>query len=287
MSFNDNAVLTAARGYIFVGPTGTSRPTPNQVADLDPDTFGAHQYTLAVTGTPTSGTYTLTIDSKPVAALPLSADLGAIEAAISAVVGSGNVALTGGPLATAGVELAFIGKLQGKTVPVTVVSNLEGGTSPEVTVTETAITNGWAPIGHTSEGDLPELGFEGGDTEVRNTWQRTGLREVNTDTPFDYMTMKLAQFDASGFQFYYGDNASTVEGVFGVDSSVIKPVERALFMLIVDGDLRVGFRAAKASIRRDESISLATDEFGTLPVRATFIKHPGNHLFEWITPVAA
>ncbi|AEV52158.1 major tail protein [Rhodococcus phage WC1] len=285
MSFNDNAVLTAARGYIFVGPTGTSRPTPAQVADLEPDTFGAHQYTLAVTGSPTGGTYTLTVDSKPVAALPLSADLGAIEAALGAVVGSGNVALTGGPLATAGVEVAFIGKLQGKSVSLTVESSLTD--AGEVTVTETAVTNGWTPIGHTSEGDLPELGFEGGDTEVRNTWQRTGLREVNTDTPYDYMTMKLAQFDASGFQFYYGDNASTVDGVFGVDSSVIKPVERALFMLIVDGDLRVGFRAAKASIRRDESISLATDEFGTLPVRATFIKHPGNHLFEWITPVVA
>ncbi|AEV52093.1 major tail protein [Rhodococcus phage RGL3] len=284
MSFNDNAVLTAARGYIYVGPVGTSRPTPNELAAMDPDTFGAHKYTLAATGSPVGGTYTLTINGKPIAPLPVTADLGAIEAAISAVFGAGQVALTGGPLLTAGVEISFIGTLQGQNVTVTVEDALTGGTSPEITATVTQITNGWAPIGHTSEGDLPELGFEGGDTEVRNTWQRTGLREVNTDSPYDYMTMKLSQFDASGFQFYYGDNASTVDGVFGVDSSVIKPVERAIFMLIVDGDLRVGFRAAKASIRRDDSISLATDEFGTLPVRATFIKHPGNHLFEWITP---
>lgn len=51
-----------------------------------------------------------------------------------------------------------------------------------------------------------------------------------------------------------------------------------------DGDFRIAFSCAKATVGRDESISLATDDFATLPLRATFVKHPGRHLFEWTLP---
>ena len=42
---------------------------------------------------------------------------------------------------------------------------------------------GWADIGHTSRNDLPEFGFEGGDTEIRGSWQKKKLREVTTEDP--------------------------------------------------------------------------------------------------------
>jgi hypothetical protein len=35
-------------------------------------------------------------------------------------------------------------------------------------------------------------------------------------------------------------------------------------------------------MRRDDSISLATDEFASLPVRATFLKYGSANKFEWI-----
>lgn len=142
----------------------------------------------------------------------------------------------------------------------------------------------WETLGHTSEEELPEFGFEGGEKEIRGTWQKKNLREVSTDTPVDYITMQAQQFDSETLALYYGTDASAEAGVFGVNSSDVKPVERAFLLVLVDGDNKIGFAAHKASIRRDESISLSTDAFASLPLRATFIKETGQNLFQWILP---
>lgn len=186
MAINDNAVFTAATGYLWTAPAGTDAPTPAELADIDPEDWGT--------------------------------------------------------------------------------------------------TEGYVAVGHTSEGDLPEFGFEGGDKEVRGTWQKKNLREVSTETPVDYLLIRAQQVDAATLAMYYGANASTTPGVFGVESNDAPALERALFLLLVDGDRRIGFHATKTSIRRDESITLSTDEFATLPLRGTFMKETGKRLFEWILP---
>lgn len=140
----------------------------------------------------------------------------------------------------------------------------------------------WVNIGHTSRNDLPEFGYEGGDSEVKGTWQKKKLREVIAEDPVDYLTIFLQQFDEQALGLYYGENASATAGVFGVSGSTADPVEKALFMVIEDGDFRIGFHAHKASIRRDDSIQLSADEFGSLPIRATFLQHESELLFSWI-----
>ena len=55
---------------------------------------------------------------------------------------------------------------------------------------------------------------------------------------------------------------------------------------MVDGPFVIAFTAAKATLRREEAIKLEADEFAILPVRATFVNHPGRLLFEWISPEA-
>lgn len=192
MSYNDDAVFTAATGYIFTGPVGTAAPTPAEISAFDPETFGV-----------------------------------------------------------------------------------------------TELSSGWTTLGHTSSEDLPEFGFEGGEKETRGTWQKKNLREVSTETPVDYVTVKAQQFDSETLALYYGQNTSDTPGVFSVNSSDTASVERAFLLVIVDGNNRIGFTAAKSSIRRDESISLSPDEFGSLPLRSTFIKHTGRPLFEWILPAEA
>lgn len=151
-------------------------------------------------------------------------------------------------------------------------------------------TSGWTPsawsvIGHTSRNDLPEFGYDGGDSEVKGTWQKKKLREVVTDDPVDFLTIFLQQFDQQALELYYGENATGTPGVFGVSATASDPIESALFMVIEDGDFRIGFHAHKASIRRDDSIQLSADEFGSLPVRATFLQHESELLFSWINPL--
>ena len=103
----------------------------------------------------------------------------------------------------------------------------------------------------------------------------------------DYVTVKALQFDEKTMELYYGKNASKTKGVCAIDDAGQSGVERAVMIVIVDGPFKIAFTAAKASVRRDESISLSTEDFSVLPLRATFVKHPGRHLFEWTAPAAA
>lgn len=326
MSQNDNAVLTAAVGYVYTAAAGTPRPTPAQIASLDAEAFGSSSSSIKASAAPEGGTFTVTVGNPPPAPLPaeqvveantlegsvpaakpaakggkavepvavepgpsgvtedLPFDSGAaeVQAALEAIesVGVGNVKVSGEGLGGDGFVVAFVGELSGKNVGVTADSKLEGG----VTLASEVVgaPNGWASIGHTSRGDLPEFGYDGGDTEVKGTWQNESLREVITSPIADYLTLMLHQFDTDTFELYYGKDASSAAGVFGVSGSATAAVEKAILIIIVDGDTKVGFYSPKASIRRDDSISLAVDDFAALPVRATFLKHGSKNKFEWI-----
>lgn len=141
--------------------------------------------------------------------------------------------------------------------------------------------SGWTSVGHTSRGTLPEWGFDGGDFEVKGSWQKKKIREVETDIPIDSVTVSLHQFDATGLGLYYGPNAVATPGVFGVKPSQIN--EKAFLVVIVDGSLRLGFHALKASIRRDDALDVPIDDLAVLPIKATFLDYgTGNVPFSWI-----
>ncbi|QDK03103.1 major tail protein [Mycobacterium phage SydNat] len=280
MAQNDAAVLTAAVGYAFIAEPGTPAPSPAELAALDPETFGSKVVTIKVTGSPTGGDFDLAVDDADIEGIDFDVTATALQVAIEAVLGEGSVLVSGASL-TAGLDVTFIGPYQGEDVEVDAVSNLTGGTTPSVGVTTKTAVNGWHPVGHTSENDMPEFGYEGGDSEVRNTWQKKKLREVQSEEPVDYLTMFLHQFDTQSFELYYGKNAATTPGVFGVDGNT-KPVEKALLVIIKDGDEKVGFYAAKASVKRDDAIQMPNDDFAALPIRATFLKMAGRRLFDWI-----
>lgn len=310
MSQNDSAVVTAAVGYVFVAAPGTPRPTPAQLAAVDPEAFGAQSYTVsssvaapftlavgeATVPDPVVAPETADIDvptskttkttSKAVAVegravettaeLPAESGAAEVQAALEALpsVGAGNVKVTGETISAPGFTVAFIGKLHGTEVTLTATG---------ATATVAAAPNGWATVGHTARDDLPEFGFDGGDSETRGTWQNENLREVITKPISDYLTIFLQQFDMTSFELYYGKDNAKQSGVFGVKGGTPAPVERALFLVIQDGDTKIGFYAPKASIKRDDSISLATDEFASLPIRATFLRYGSASVFEWVS----
>lgn len=284
MSQNDSAVLTAAVGYVFVASPGSPRPTPAELKTLDPDTYGSQVQTVKLSGTPTGGTFTLT-QGTATSALPYNATPAQVQTALEglASVGAGNVTVTGTSLTdTNGFDVTWISALQGQTKALTGTASLTGGTTPAVGVTVKEAVNGWSPVGHTSRGDMPEFGFDGGDSEVKGTWQNESLREVVTKPIADYLTMFLHQFDTSSFELYYGEDSSDTVGVFGVANGNVAPIEKAFLVVIVDGDNRVGFYAPKASVRRDDSINLPVDEFASLPIKATFLKYGVSNKFEWV-----
>ncbi|AGK85982.1 major tail protein [Mycobacterium phage Chy4] len=139
---------------------------------------------------------------------------------------------------------------------------------------------GWESVGHTSRGTLPEFGFEGGDSEVKGSWQKKKLREITTEDPIDYVVVLLHQFDEQSLGLYYGPNASTTPGVFGVKTGQTN--EKAVLVVIEDGDMRLGHHAHKAGVRRDDAIELPIDDLAALPVRFTYLDHEDELPFSWI-----
>jgi hypothetical protein len=282
MALNDNAVITAAQGFIFTAPVGTLAPTPAELDAIDPLTFGCLVKNYKATGAPTS--YTLSVGAGTTTSLLAAATAPQVQAALEALatVGAGNVTVTGVSLIdTAGLEITWIEKLQGQSVALT--ATFTAGTSPALTSTTVTALNGWLATGHTSRDDMPEFGFDGGDTTVKGTWQRKRLREVASGDPVaDFVKMKLEQFDKQALEMYYGEDAASTPGVFGVDGNFV-PIERSVLVVIRDGSTNVGFYAIKGSIKRDDSIDLPVDDFAGLPIKITFLNLGVNRLYDWIS----
>lgn len=281
MSFNDNAVFTASTGYVYKAKPGTPAITPAQLKEFDPETFGANTHTVTGPGSATGGSYTITVGGDTTEAIPYDAVSTEVQAALEQLAGVGS----GGAVVKQtedGFTIALVGDLYGTDAEVSV--NGESLTGGSITVTETGKALGWEPVGHTAEEELPEFGYEGGESESKGSWQKKNLRQVSTESPVDYVTIKAQQFDLETLEMYYGKNASKVKNVFGIDDPSSNGVDKAFMIVMVDGLFKIAFSAAKATVSRDESISLATDDFSTLPLRATFVKHPGRHLFEWVLP---
>lgn len=121
-------------------------PTPyfgESAIDVAPDqpacgTVGSNEVqSIAITGVPTGGSYTLTFDGQTTAPIAYNANAAAIEAALVALsnLGATDVDVTG----TGPYVCTFGGSKAGVNVPQMTAddSGLTGGTSPEVTVTTT------------------------------------------------------------------------------------------------------------------------------------------------------
>jgi hypothetical protein len=124
--------------------------------------------TLAISGTPTAGTFRLAFKSVSTATLQYNSAASAVQAALEALstVGTGNIVATGGPLPGSAVVLTFQGQLAGSNQPmITITSSaFTGGTTPAVTVTETTPGTGlfdpvgsWFTLGGTKNGVNPTM----------------------------------------------------------------------------------------------------------------------------------
>lgn len=285
MAENDAAVVNAAIGYVYTAPPGTAAPTPATIKTLNPETYGSQIQTLKITGTPTGGTFTVTVGAVTSAAIPYNATVAQLKAAIGALstVGTGNVLVTGTALGDVdGLDVTWYNAKQGTTNAITAAASFTGGTSPAITVTQKQAASSWVSVGHTSRGKLPEFGFDGGNSEMKGSWQKKKLRELQKDDPVDHLTVILHQFDTNALGLYYGPNASTDAGVFSYKSGQ-QPTEKAGLVVIQDGGVNLGFHFSRAAVKRDEKIDLPVDDFAVLPVKFTFLDYSDEVLFSWIS----
>ena len=112
---------------------------------LYPNSISSAVQTLSILGSPTGGTFTLTTSAPlPVgttAAIPYTADAGTVQNALAAIIGAGNVVVTGGPLPSGSLTITFEGAFAQQAIPNLSVTNnnLTGGTSPSGAIATSTI----------------------------------------------------------------------------------------------------------------------------------------------------
>lgn len=288
MALDDSEVVVAAVGYLYINDTlGAVAPTPDEIDDYDPATFGGQTSKVKITGSPTGGTFTLTVGGDTTSALPYNVGKQAFQNAIEALasVGAGNTSVAGTAISDSnGYDVTFAGDLLGETVTVTsTAGSLTGGTSPAVPVTTPTAASGWINLGHTSRTKLPEFGYEGAKLEMKGSWQKQRLRQVWGAQPIeDSVKVELEQWNRRTLELYFGADVAEEDGVFGV-SGDWTPVEKAFLTVLVDQEVNLGCYASKASIARDAAVGIPIDDFSVLPVKAAFLNMGTRRLYDWIS----
>lgn len=106
--------------------------------------------TITITGTPTGGTFTLTLDGQTTSPLAFSASAGAVQAALEALtnIGTGNVLCSGGALPGSGVVCTFRAGMAFRPVDLmTSTDSFTGGTAPASHVAHTTPGTAIVPQG--------------------------------------------------------------------------------------------------------------------------------------------
>jgi hypothetical protein len=166
------------------GNTILGTPNPGYATAGAPTAAVNAAQTVSITGTPTGGTFTLTIEGRTTAAIAYNAAASAVQTALLALdlLDTGDVVASGGALPGTPVVLTFGGNYAGMPVSALTASGagLTGGTSPAVSIAQT--TAGVAASGRgggkgalltdTTNG----LIYANTGTALSPTWTKVGLQ---------------------------------------------------------------------------------------------------------------
>jgi hypothetical protein len=123
---------------------------------------------VAIGGTPTGGTFTLTFSGQTTSAIAYNATAATVQTALQALssIGSGNATVTGGPGPGTAWTVTFVGALaQTDVAQMTATSSLTGGTSPSVTVTTLTSGINATPASTTTTTTTPTLAWSYSDPQ--------------------------------------------------------------------------------------------------------------------------
>lgn len=136
----------------------------------------------------------------------------------------------------------------------------------------------WSDVGHTSREDGLTISRDGGDSEVKGTWQNANLRERREPATWA-VGFQLHQVDAEALRLFFGGGEIT-DGKFAAPPVPIAQ-EHALYVVMIDGTNRVGLYFPKVSILAGDDIEIDVENFLSFPVQATVLSMSGTNLLEW------
>ena len=187
---------------------GGTTPAP-AIANTTPGLAAADVQTVALNGSPSAGSFTLSFGGQTTAAIPYNATSAQVQAALAALlgVGTGNVVCTGGPLTSASVTVTFAGQLAPGPQPLmtAAATGLSGAGSPVAAIAHTTVGQGVAASVLPVDADgvvIPNVGWD----PVRSI-----LLDAATQAPLSVDTTTRTLRYATGQAFQHGGaNAAIV-----------------------------------------------------------------------------
>lgn len=140
----------------------------------------------------------------------------------------------------------------------------------------------WQVVGHTSRDNGLTITRDDGDSEIKGTWENPRLRERRDPTQWA-ITFQLHQVDNNTLELFFGPGDMTQPGRFGVAGDAA-PVERALFVRMIDGSAEAGLYLPRVSIGAEDDIEVDVENFLAFPVRASVLQITGSNLMDWLSP---
>lgn len=274
MGINTDLVLAgiAAAGasgaeLAWFAPTGTTAPT-NTSGSLA--AMVNEVQTVTITGTPAGGTFTLSFGGQTTAGIAFNAVASAVDSALEALstIGTGNVAVTGGPGPGTPYVVTFTGDLAGTNVALMTASaaSLTGGTSPAVGVVQT--TPG--ATGFVSAGIVSEDGLEKALSESSNKIKGYGLSQpVRTIVTESEVTFKVTFLETNVVSLAIYDRlpltgADSVQpdsnGAFSITEGESRTQRYACVFEIVDGDNHIRMYCPSAEVTDRDGFTTKSGE---------------------------
>jgi len=177
------------------------------------------------------------------------------------------MALTDGDVVLPGRGFLFYNPTAGATPPFTAATvgaaDLEADT----------LGTGWANFGHTSEDNAVSMSRDVEEGQVKNTWQRRGLRKTRPKVTWGFNIPAL-QMSNHVFDMYFGAGDKSEEDVYHVVDDA-PAIEGAFMLVLVDGDVRVPIYVPKVTYEGDDAPEFGTEDFTEFNIKATVLGHAG------------
>jgi len=159
------------------------------------------------------------------------------------------------------------------------------GTTPPnyKTLSPLSPTTPWECLGHTSVENQIALSKDGGDATTFDSWWEAAIEVQRAATTWS-VNVNALELSADTFDLAFNgtlENTSETGGY--LVPSEIKAVTKAMFVLAVQGDKRMGLYFPNVSITLGDAPEFDAEKLFEIPLSASILSYNGN-VMEWFHP---
>lgn len=152
------------------------------------------------------------------------------------------------------------------------------------TISPDAPGTGWTSLGHTSVDNAVSLGTDGGDATTYDSWWQAAIAVTYASKTWT-VTVNPLEISPGTLDLAFGGalETSSDNGGYIVPADVIA-VEKALFILALQGTKRMGLFLPRVSITLGDAPTFDPTKLLEIPLTANVLAEDSWGLMEWFHP---